>query len=159
MEFKRLMRTIRYATIFNAAKRGRYVKKKKIFGAVGDNVRLPFMILPYRCENIILHNNIEIASGAKLIPHDAIHGVLNRMPDQDFVFEENIGKIEIFDNVFIGANAVILSGVSIGPNVVVGAGAVVVKDVPPNSVVGGVPAKVIGSFDDLMNKRRIKQEE
>ena len=154
MEFKRLMRTIRFAMIFNSEKRGRYIRKKKIFGAVGEAVRLPFMSLPFRSENIFLHNNIEIASGVKLIPHDAIHGVFNRMPNQDGVYEEHIGKIEIFDNVFIGANAIILGGVTIGPNAIVGAGAVVNKDVPPNSIVGGVPAKVIGSFDELMNKRK-----
>lgn len=159
MEFKRLMRTIRYATIFNSVKRGKYVKKKKIFGSVGDDVRLPFMILPYRCENIYLHNNIEIASGVKLIPHDAIHGVFNKMSDQDYEYKEYIAKIEIFDNVFIGANATILGGVSIGPNAIIGAGAVVNKDVPPNSIVGGVPAKVIGSFDDLMDKRKLYTEQ
>lgn len=153
MNFKRLFKTIRYATILNSTKRGKYVKRKRIFGFVGDDVRLPFMILPLRCENIYIHNNVEIASGVKLIPHDAIHEVFNRIPERNDKVKENIGKIEIFDNVFIGANAVILSGVTIGPNVIIGAGAVVTKNIPPNSVVGGVPAKVIGSFEDLYTKR------
>jgi len=52
-------------------------------------------------------------------------------------------KIIIGDNVWIGANAVILPGVTIGNNVVVGAGAVVNKDVPDSVVVAGVPAKII----------------
>ena len=46
-------------------------------------------------------------------------------------------------NVWIGSNATILQGVSIGDNSVVGAGAVVTKDVPANTVVGGIPAKII----------------
>lgn len=49
----------------------------------------------------------------------------------------------IDDDVWIGANAVILPGVTIGTHSVVAAGAVVTKDVPPHSLVGGVPAKII----------------
>lgn len=51
--------------------------------------------------------------------------------------------VVIGDDVWIGSNAVILPGVTIGRHVVVAAGAVVTKDVPDNCVVGGVPAKVI----------------
>ena len=51
--------------------------------------------------------------------------------------------VVIGDDVWIGANAVILPGVTIGRHCVVAAGAVVTKDVPDNTVVAGVPAKVI----------------
>ena len=51
--------------------------------------------------------------------------------------------ITIEDDVWIGANAVILQGVTIGRHAVVAAGAVVTKDVPANSVVGGVPARIL----------------
>jgi len=51
--------------------------------------------------------------------------------------------IHIGKNVWIGANATVLAGVTIGDAVVVAAGAVVTKDVQPNTVVGGVPAKLI----------------
>ena len=57
------------------------------------------------------------------------------------------GKIQIKKNVWIGANATILQGVTIGENSVVAAGAIVSKDVPDNSVVGGIPAKVIKKLD------------
>ena len=50
--------------------------------------------------------------------------------------------IKIGNNVWIGGNVTILSGVTVGDNVVIGAGSVVTKDVPDNSVVAGVPAKV-----------------
>src|SRR4051794_40165883 len=56
------------------------------------------------------------------------------------------GRIHIKRNAWIGASATILQGVTIGENAVVAAGAVVSKDVPANTVVGGVPAKVIKSL-------------
>lgn len=54
--------------------------------------------------------------------------------------------VTINDDVWIGANAVILPGVTIGRHCVIAAGAVVTKDVPDNTLVGGVPAKVIKSL-------------
>ncbi len=60
------------------------------------------------------------------------------------VFEESHAPIKIGDHVWIGAGAIILKGVEIGEGAVVAAGAVVNKDVPPFTVVGGVPAKKIG---------------
>ncbi|ANQ53103.1 2,3,4,5-tetrahydropyridine-2,6-carboxylate N-succinyltransferase [Thermosipho sp. 1063] len=56
--------------------------------------------------------------------------------------------VVIKDNVMIGANAVVLEGVEIGENSVVAAGAVVIDDVPPNSVVAGIPGKIIKKVDE-----------
>ena len=58
------------------------------------------------------------------------------------------GPIHIKQNAWIGAGATILAGVTIGENAVVAAGAVVSKDVPANTVVGGVPAKTIRTIAD-----------
>lgn len=160
MDLKRAIKTIRYCTLLTSKQRANYIRKHKIFGKIGKEVYLPFMILPLRCENIYLHNNIEIASGAKLIPHDAIHGVFSRMDESINCkgknrreYKEHIGKIEIYDNVFIGANALIIGPCTIGPDVVVAGGAVVCSDIPKGSVVAGVPAKIVGDFYSLKNKR------
>ena len=56
--------------------------------------------------------------------------------------------ILIEKNVWIATGATILGGVTVGENSVVGAGAVVTKDVPPNSFVAGVPAKIIRSLEE-----------
>jgi len=56
--------------------------------------------------------------------------------------------IAIEKNVWIATGATIIGGVTVGENSVVAAGAVVTKDVPPNSFVGGVPAKIIRSLEE-----------
>ncbi len=61
---------------------------------------------------------------------------------------EPIGRVipqgvSIGDNVWVGGRVIILAGVTVGPNAILAAGAVVTKDVPPYSIVGGVPAKLI----------------
>lgn len=73
-------------------------------------------------------------------------------------YKERIGCIEVMDNVFIGSNSVILYNTKIGPNVVIASGSVVTKDCEPNSVYAGVPARRIGSFDELMMKRKVGEE-
>ena len=59
------------------------------------------------------------------------------------ISENNSNIIQIGDNVYIGTGTTILGPVSIGSNVVIAAGSVVVKDIPDNSLVAGVPAKII----------------
>ncbi|KAF0995824.1 2,3,4,5-tetrahydropyridine-2,6-dicarboxylate N-acetyltransferase [Geobacillus sp. TFV-3] len=67
--------------------------------------------------------------------------------------------VVIEDDVLVGANAVILEGVTVGKGAVVAAGAVVVEDVPPYTVVAGVPARVIKQIDEQTRaKTEIKQE-
>ena len=66
--------------------------------------------------------------------------------------------IRIGKNVWIGANAVVLPGVTVGDNAVIAAGAVVSRDVPANAVVGGVPARLlrmIGEADDGQDRQQI----
>ena len=60
--------------------------------------------------------------------------------------------IVVGDNVYIGNNVIILPGVKIGNNVVIGAGAIVSRDIPDNSVAVGVPARVIKTADEYLEK-------
>ncbi|NGP44411.1 2,3,4,5-tetrahydropyridine-2,6-dicarboxylate N-acetyltransferase [Bacillaceae bacterium SIJ1] len=89
-------------------------------------------------------NNCHIGAGAVLA------GVIEPPSAQPVIVE---------DDVVVGANAVILEGVRVGKGAVVAAGAVVTEDVPENTVVAGIPARVIKEIDDnTRSKTEIKQE-
>ncbi|MCH2239352.1 MAG: hypothetical protein MK060_15860 [Blastomonas sp.] len=62
------------------------------------------------------------------------------------------GPVHIGDNVWIGDNVVIIGPVTIGPGAVIGANSVVRKDVPPNSIAAGVPARILKQFHDARNQ-------
>lgn len=97
---------------------------------------------------ISLGYNVYITDGVKFLTHDG-----GTLLFRDEIFDLEITKpIKIGDNVYIGNNAIILPGVKVGNNVIIGAGAVVTKDIPENSVVGGVPAIVIKNLDDYLSK-------
>ncbi|KAA0548115.1 2,3,4,5-tetrahydropyridine-2,6-dicarboxylate N-acetyltransferase [Bacillus sp. BGMRC 2118] len=67
--------------------------------------------------------------------------------------------VVVEDDVVIGANAVVLEGVTVGKGAVVAAGAIVIEDVPPYTVVAGTPARVIKQIDEkTKSKTEIKQE-
>ena len=155
MNIRRLIRDIGFMSRMTSQNRADYAKKRKIFNDIGDNVRLPFMRLPLYPKLVTFHNNIEVASGVQFITHDAIHGILNNLTEKvgGYSYKEETFSIEIYDNVFIGANTIICGNVKIGPNAVIGAGSVVLKDVPKGTVYAGVPAKQIGTFEELMEKR------
>lgn len=89
------------------------------------------------------------------INHDITSLMFEYMDDNKY--EERYGSIAIGDNVFIGANSTILYDVHIGNNVIVGAGSLVNKNIPDGVIVAGVPAKVIGKFDDY--KMKLKRVE
>ena len=82
------------------------------------------------------------------ITHDIFHTLFNgNIPYY-------MGCIRIGNNVLIGTNVTILPDVCIGNNVVIGAGSVVSKDLEDGGVYAGVPAKKIGNFNELFEKRK-----
>ena len=97
-----------------------------------------------------LHNTIigpvTIGSHVNLAQGITVTALNHNFSESDKRIDEqgvSTTPVMIEDDVWIGANAVILPGVSIGTHSVVAAGAIVTKDVPPHSLVAGVPAKVI----------------
>ena len=152
MNKKRLLQTIGLAMKKGAGERGKYLKEKNIFASVGENVHFQPRLLPLYPELIKLHNNIMVSAGVRFITHDASFVVLNRLGQGRF--PEEVGCIEVMDNVYIGYNATVMPNVRIGENVIVGAGALVSKDLEANGVYVGIPAKKICSFDDYVNRHK-----
>lgn len=99
---------------------------------------------------IRIGNHCTIASNVNFITHDGMTWVFRNLGEQDKM--NNYGCIVIDDNCAIGLNCIILPNVTIGPNSIVAAGSVVTKDVPPNCVVGGVPAEKICTLEEYKQK-------
>lgn len=78
-------------------------------------------------------------------------GGVVRMIDSSF---DCFGKVKIGNNVYIGTNALIMPGITIGDNVLIAAGSIVTHSVPNNVVVGGNPAKVICSLENFYQKNK-----
>lgn len=156
MNAKRLWHTFRMWTLRGADKRADYLKKHRLFAAVGSNCSFMGRSLPLYANLIKLGDNVNIASNVNFAPHDAAHEVINNMLAQQgktTKVNEKIGCIEIGNNVFIGAGSRILCDVKIGSNVIIGANTLVNCDIPNNSVAVGIPVKIIGSFDEFTAKR------
>ena len=95
-------------------------------------------------ELVEIGENFISAPGSIILSHDAstiTHSGKSR-----------IQKTIIGDNVFVGANAVILPGTKIGDGCIIGAGSVVSKEIPPYSVVAGNPGKVVMSVEEYIKK-------
>ncbi len=88
------------------------------------------------------HGGVTLGDGCQ-IGHNVVFATLNHGLSSDDRQHTYPAPIVLGKNVWVGSNATILPGVTIGDNAIVAAGAVVTKDVAANMVVGGVPAKVI----------------
>lgn len=124
------------------------IKYAKLLGVtIGEGCRLMGLQLhtfgsePYL---VRLGDRVTISTGARFITHDG--GV--------WVFRGELPTLDVFapitvgNNVFVGANAMILKGVEICDDCIIGAGAVVTRPVPAGSVVGGCPARHIKTVDE-----------
>lgn len=110
--------------------------------------------------SLILGDQVGISGGGICVQKEVVVGSYVIMGANSFITDtdfhpiaphnrrssrENIAtaKVVIEENVFIGMNAIILKGVTIGKNSIIAAGSVVTKDIPPNQIWGGNPAKFI----------------
>ncbi|RRK10093.1 sugar O-acetyltransferase [Lactiplantibacillus garii] len=103
---------------------------------IGKRVYVSHNVMFTDLGGITLADDVLIGPGASLL-------TVNHQADPAHRHDLDLKPIYIGPRAWIGAKALILPGVTVGANAIVGAGAVVTKDVPANTVVAGVPAKVI----------------
>ena len=107
--------------------------------SIGDNCHIGRCVFLDLVDRISIGNNITISMKCTFITHTD----LGNSPLVERGYPPSSGEIIIEDGVYIGVGATVLQGVRIGENSIIGACALVSKNVPPNSVVAGVPAKTI----------------
>ncbi len=107
-----------------------FVDSQSVF--IGENVSFDTIYPEY----ITIGKRARLTAGVKILTH---YLDVSKPP-----FSFYAGEVHIGDNVFIGANSLIVKPCTIGNNVVVAAGSVINSDIPDNWIVGGVPAKKIG---------------
>lgn len=134
--------------------RGEYTTEKLISMGmqVGKNFgRLHGVILdPSHCWLITIGDNVTLAPRVHILCHDA--------STKGFLGYTKIGQVTIGNDVFIGAESVVMPGVTIGNRVIVGANSTVTHDVPDNSVVVGSPARILCTVDEYLDKERRRME-
>lgn len=101
---------------------------------IGRNVVVMNGALMMAAGGIILEDNVMLAANVQLISNN------HDLADRNII---TCKLVKICRNAWIGAGATILPGVTVGENAVVGAGSVVTRDVPPDTIVAGNPAKLI----------------
>jgi len=126
--------------------------------------RLISLVAPdtYISSRASLEKGVTVQRGVKILPDakigKAVKINVNATIHHDTTIEDYctiapgctlLGNVKIGEGTFVGAGAIILPHVQIGTNVTVGAGAVVLKDVPDNSVMGGVPARNLKRWKEL----------
>ena len=108
--------------------------------AIGTDCRIYSDLWTTEPYLISIGDRVGIAGGVKILTHDgAAHMRRQHRPDLQF-----LGPVTVGDDCFIGENAILLPGTTIGAGSIIGAGAVVRGTIPSNSLVAGNPAAVLG---------------
>ncbi len=108
----------------------------------GKNISVGEDVFINACCHFQDHGGVTIGDGCQ-IGHNVVFATLNHGIKPEERKHTIPAPIVLGKNVWVGSNSTILQGVTIGDNAIVAAGAVVTKDVPANTVVGGVPARAI----------------
>lgn len=126
---------------------------RRLLKKIGNNVRFNESLFILYGNNFSVGENSAIGTHCKVYDFTPIqigcnllasHGLTLISASHDVItYEPKPGPIEIGNNVWIGINVTILGPVKIGNNVVVGAGSLVIRDIPDNAIVAGVPTKVL----------------
>lgn len=102
---------------------------------------------------VSLGDHVRINANVSFVTHDGGVWVLRRyLKTENAEKIDMFGKIKVGSNVHIGIGVTVMPGVSIGSNCIIGVGAIVTRDIPDNSVVVGVPARVIETVEEYAQK-------
>ena len=118
-----------------------------LYADFGKNISVGEGVFINACCHFQDHGGVILGDGCQ-IGHNVVFATLNHelLPERRNVTHP--APIVLGKKVWVGSNATILQGVTIGDNAVIAAGAVVTKDLPANTIVGGVPARVIKRIDE-----------
>ncbi len=114
---------------------------------VGDDVGISGAVL-YAAKRVCIGDRVLIGADAAIYDSD-FHPLDPVKRHQSDVSSIGVAPVVIEPDVWIGARAMVLKGVTVGRGAIVGAGAIVTSDVPAGAIVGGIPAKVIGRVPKL----------
>ncbi len=158
---KRILRRLFFREKADSASFVAFLRKKGV--KIGDNVRFfspPHTVVDITCPWLLsIGDDVNITHGVIILTHDYSWSVLRADREKPGRILGAQSPTSIGNNVFIGMNAVIMRGVTVGDNVIIGAGSVVTGDCESNSVYAGVPAKRIMSVDEYYKKREAEQLE
>jgi acetyltransferase-like isoleucine patch superfamily enzyme len=115
---------------------------RRLGATVGSDCRILSFNVSSEPFLVEIGDRVTIAVGVQLITHDGA----GSLAVDDRGRRYHYAPVRVLDDVFVGLNAIILPGVTIGPCSIVAAGSVVTRPVPPGVVVAGNPARVVGSF-------------
>ena len=102
---------------------------------------------------IRIGDNVRINENVRIFTHDGGVWVVRNLKEK-YKNADVFKRVTIGNNVHIGSNAIIMPGVSVGDNCIIGVGAIVTKDVMENSVAVGIPARVVESISEYIEKNK-----
>lgn len=119
----------------------------------GKNITVGEHVFINACCHFQDHGGVTLGDGCQ-IGHNVVFATLNHGMAPEDRSTTYPAPIRLGKNVWVGSNATILQGVSIGDNSVIAAGAVVTHDIPDNVIAAGVPAKVIKTIDESIKQKK-----